>query len=333
LLDSLLQEMLLIPKNISISIQRCQLCSKAYKEKLLVRSTSNNIYRNLALEDWFYQHQNYEKSQILYFYRNTPCVVIGRHQNPWTEANVPFLRKNNINLARRNSGGGTVYHDLGNINISFMTSKQDYDRSKNLNTICAALRRVMDIDVSVNKRDDIVVNAEKKISGTAAKLSRTGAYHHCTLLVNVDTKNLHKALNNPASKIITTNATRSVRSPVENIATSHSNQSTESLIRNIEQAIAQEFTGQEAEIVDIDPCEEHYPGIDEITRQYESWEWVFGKSPKFTFDLGQDDLNISVVNGIMKLPDEEEIKLTKEAIQYLKTSPYTLLWNKLQEVL
>merc|ERR1711973_789026 len=111
-------------------------------------------------------------------------------------------------------------------------------------------------------------------------------------------------------------------------ATSHSNQSTESLIRNIEQAIAQEFTGQEAEIVDIDPCEEQYPGIDEITRQYESWEWVFGKSPKFTFDLGQDDLNISVVNGIMKLPDEE-IKLTKEAIQYLKTSPYTLLWNKL----
>ena len=68
-------------------------------------------------------------------------------------------------------------------------------------------------------------------------------------------------------------------------------------------------------------------------RQYESWEWVFGKSPKFTFDLGQDDLNISVVNGIMKLPDEEEIKLTKEAIQYLKTSPYRLLWNKLQEIL
>jgi len=269
----------------------------------------------------------------LYFYRNTPCVVIGRHQNPWTEANVPFLRENNIKLARRNSGGGTVYHDLGNINISFMTSKLEYNRCKNLNLICSALRRVfLDINVSVNKRDDIVVNDEKKISGTAAKLSRSGAYHHCTLLVNVDTKNLHKALNNPASNIITSNATRSVRSPVENIATCQQNQGTESLIRNIEEAIAQEFSGDAAYIVDIDPCEASYPGINDITRQYESWEWVFGKSPKFTFDLGQENY-ISVKNGIMQLPDGKEIKLTKETIEYLKESQHKSLYNILQEVL
>jgi len=236
-------------------------------------------------------------------------------------------------LARRNSGGGTVYHDLGNINISFMTSKLEYNRCKNLNLICSALRRVFsDINVSVNKRDDIVVNDEKKISGTAAKLSRSGAYHHCTLLVNVDTKNLHKALNNPASKIITSNATRSIRSPVENIATCRPNQGTESLIRKIEEAIAQEFSGDEANIVDIDPCEASYPGIDDITRQYESWEWVFGKSPKFTFDLGQEN-NISVKNGIMQLPDGKEIKLTKETIEYLKESQRKSLYNILQEVL
>ena len=93
--------MLLVPKKVALLLQRCQFCLKAPKEKLLFRSTSNNIYRNLALEDWFYQHQNFEESQILYFYRNSPCVVIGRHQNPWTEANVPFLRKNHINLGSK----------------------------------------------------------------------------------------------------------------------------------------------------------------------------------------------------------------------------------------
>ena len=59
---------------------------------LILRSTSQNIYKNLALEDWFYQNHNFEKNKILLFYKNGPSVVIGRHQNPWTEANIPYLR-------------------------------------------------------------------------------------------------------------------------------------------------------------------------------------------------------------------------------------------------
>ena len=69
---------------------------------LILRSTSHNIYKNLALEDWFYQNHNFEKNKILLFYKNAPCVVIGRHQNPWTEANIPYLRKNSIQI-RTNS--------------------------------------------------------------------------------------------------------------------------------------------------------------------------------------------------------------------------------------
>ena len=65
---------------------------------LILRSTSQNIYKNLALEDWFYQNHNFEKNKILLFYKNAPCVVIGRHQNPWTEANIPYLRKNSIQI-------------------------------------------------------------------------------------------------------------------------------------------------------------------------------------------------------------------------------------------
>lgn len=263
--------------------------SNAKMTKLVYRSLSSNIYTNLALEDWFYQNHNFEKSQILLFYRNDPCVVIGRHQNPWTEANVPFLRNKGISLARRNSGGGTVFHDQGNINLSFMTSKAEYNRSRNLNLICDALMKVLDVDVSVNKRDDIVIDGTKKVSGTAAKIGRGSAYHHCTLLVNVDTSNLHKALNNPSSDIIETNATKSVRSPVENLV----NKCEAVNIEEIESAIAHQFAGNR--IVDIHPSDLVYEGLDEIEEGYQSWSWIYGKSPKFS--LTSANQKMSVVNG------------------------------------
>eukprot|EP00092_Neocalanus_flemingeri_P028491 GFUD01030941.1.p1 GENE.GFUD01030941.1~~GFUD01030941.1.p1 ORF type:complete len:340 (+),score=58.14 GFUD01030941.1:62-1021(+) len=263
--------------------------SNAETRKVVYRSLSSNIYTNLALEDWFYQNHNFEKSQILLFYRNDPCVVIGRHQNPWTEANVPFLRSTGVSLARRNSGGGTVFHDQGNINMSFLTSKAEYNRTRNLNLICDALKRVVDLDVSVNKRDDIVIDGTKKVSGTAAKIGRASAYHHCTLLVNVDTGNLHEALNNPASDIIETNATKSIRSPVENLV----NKCDSVDIVEIETAIASEFSVDD--IVDIYPSDLVYEGLDEIEEGYQSWSWIYGKSPKFSVSNG--DYKMSISNG------------------------------------
>ena len=91
---------------VSRKLQPFRLSSSSLKPKLVLRSTSNNIYRNLALEDWFYQNHKFSSSQVLYFYRNTPCVVIGRHQNPWTEANVPFLRRHCIDLGDKTLVGG-----------------------------------------------------------------------------------------------------------------------------------------------------------------------------------------------------------------------------------
>jgi len=288
------------------------------KPRLIIRSTSNDIYRNLALEDWFYQHHNFEKSNILYFYRNTPCVVIGRHQNPWTEANVPFLRQNRIKLARRNSGGGTVYHDQGNINISFMTTKEEYNRVKNLQIICDALRQEMDIDVSINKRDDIVVDGDRKISGTAAKLSRTGSYHHCTLLVGVNTTHLHQALNNPDAVVIETNATKSVRSPVENIINRVSDINMDNLIDKIEIAIAQQFS-EDVHVLNVDPVEENYEGIDNLTKNYESWDWIFGKSPKFTITI-DEETTFTISNGNIQLPGGISERFHQNLIHKLRNS-------------
>ena len=157
--------------------------------------------------------------------------------------------------------------------------------------------------VITNLRMQLFEALDRKVSGTAAKLSRRAAYHHCTLLVGVNTRSLHLALNNPASAVIETNATASVRSPVENLANMDTQGPghTETLIRNIEQAVAELFVEDEedgdAEIVEVDPEDEvRYPGVGEIARHSASWDWVFGKSPKFTVR------GLTVTSGALTLP-------------------------------
>ena len=94
------------------------------KRGLILQSVSNDVYQNLAVEDWIHDHVNLEGKPVLFFWRNSPSVVIGRHQNPWQECNLNLMREKGVKLARRRSGGGTVYHDMGNINLTFFTTKK-----------------------------------------------------------------------------------------------------------------------------------------------------------------------------------------------------------------
>lgn len=126
-------------------------------------SQSTDIYTNLALEDWFYRNNDFTNHHVLLLWRNDPCVVIGRHQNPWLESNTRAIEDNGISLARRNSGGGTVYHDTGNLNLSFFTPKERYNRRYNLDVICRALYRQWGVKADINKREDIVVDGQFKV--------------------------------------------------------------------------------------------------------------------------------------------------------------------------
>jgi len=109
----------------------------------IIRSVSNCVFTNLAYEEHLLS-KHFAKTQkpIMFLWQNKPTVVIGRFQNPWLELNVDYARRNEINIARRISGGGTVYHDLGNLNISFIGKRSDYNRKKNLTIICDALREI-----------------------------------------------------------------------------------------------------------------------------------------------------------------------------------------------
>ncbi|XP_034949986.1 lipoyltransferase 1, mitochondrial [Chelonus insularis] len=263
-------------------------------------SQSNDIFTNLALEDWFYRNYSFANHHVLLLWRNNPCVVIGRHQNPWLESNYQALDDDGIALARRNSGGGTVYHDSGNLNMTFFTPRQQYNRRYNLEIISRALYREWGLKTYINKREDIVVNGDYKISGTAAKLGRPNAYHHCTLLVDVNKKKLSLALERKEQGIVT-NATESTCSPVRNVTDLNSHIQVGNLVNAIgweylrTKALTLEDGGnylvqQQKGFQMINPTEDWFPGLNQLRSEFKSWQWNYGKSPKFT------------INRLLKVP-------------------------------
>ncbi len=174
-------------------------------------STLHNPYQNLALEHALFQNT---QAPSLFLYVNTPCVVIGRAQNPWIEANLAYMQQRQIPLLRRQSGGGTVVHDLGNLNFSFMSPTAHYDKQQHLRIVLKALHD-LGIPATVNERHDLMLQG-KKISGSAFRETRDHCFHHGTLLIESDLPALREALAAPPLKI-KTNAVPSVRSAVMNL--------------------------------------------------------------------------------------------------------------------
>ncbi|XP_075706437.1 lipoyl amidotransferase LIPT1, mitochondrial [Rhinoderma darwinii] len=280
------------------------------REGLILHSASNNVYENLAVEDWIHDHMDLEQKNVLFLWRNSPTVVMGRHQNPWKECNLHLMREKGIGLARRRSGGGTVFHDLGNINLTFFTSKKKYDRMENLHLVIRALKSLQpDLDVQATKRYDLLLDGKYKISGTAAKLGRTAAYHHCTLLCSADSSLLPLVLQSPYDGI-QSNATPSVPSLVKNLSQAYSSLTCEAVM----DAVAKEYSlryDDKPYVQVVDPRDETlFPGITQKKKELYTWDWIYGKTPKFEVqkafhilhkDLVVDvNLSMSIKNGYIE---------------------------------
>uniref|UniRef100_A0A8D2ZCM0 BPL/LPL catalytic domain-containing protein n=1 Tax=Scophthalmus maximus TaxID=52904 RepID=A0A8D2ZCM0_SCOMX len=249
---------------------------------LVLLSQSTDAHHNLALEDWIDANVDLQQRGVLLLWRNRPAVVIGRHQNPWTECNLPAMRGMGIPLARRRSGGGTVFHDLGNLNLTFFASKRSYDRQRNLKVVTEALRRVRPgLDIRATDRLDILLNGHLKISGSASRLSRKSSYHHCTLLHSADHSALSAVLR-PSCPGIHSNATPSVPSPVANLLDHAPTLQWEELLDGLVQQYNAEF-GSSSSLTPVDPADEStFPGIGKAATELRSWDWTFGKTPKFS---------------------------------------------------
>jgi len=152
-------------------------------------------YFHLAVEDWFFRSDQCPE-HALFLYRCSPCVIMGRFQNPWLECNPQLLAGDNVQLARRFSGGGTVYQDLGNLNFCFVSKSQNLKREKNF-TILLQTIQGLGVQAFGDKYHGLFVptpDGPRKFSGSAFKRIKDRSYHHGTVLINSDLDKLEKCL-------------------------------------------------------------------------------------------------------------------------------------------
>lgn len=178
-------------------------------------SPSHNPAFNLAAEEYLFLHSS---ADVAFLYVNDSCVVLGSNQVLRNELNQEFCRAENIPVLRRMSGGGTVYHDAGNLNYSFITQRNGHPADMTgafLQPVVAALSE-MGIEATVGRRKDLWLDGKYKISGTASHISRGRELHHGTLLFDTDLQKLQKALaaDKPDHNL---RGTASVPSPVMNV--------------------------------------------------------------------------------------------------------------------
>jgi lipoate-protein ligase A len=239
----------------------------------IVRSETFDPWYNLALEELLLKHVR-ENEIILYLWQNDNTVVVGKNQNSWRECKCTELDEHGGKLARRLSGGGAVYHDLGNLNFTFIMDKELYNLEKQLRVITEALKKI-GIEAEFSGRNDITVKG-RKFSGNAFYNTKNTALHHGTLLINSDFSKLGAYLQVSKEKI-QSKGIESIQSRVINLKEINSSITIEEVISNLMSTFIQLYGGNGEEI-DIDPFEEE---INLLYNKYSSWQWRYGESPSF----------------------------------------------------
>ena len=254
---------------------------------------------NLALEEQLFTTLPPRHPGFFLLWQNGPSVIVGRHQCTAEEINAEFIRRENLPVVRRNTGGGAVYHDTGNLNFSFLENTRrpgGMDFSRLLAPVRLALADV-GVTAEVSGRNELEVRG-RKISGNAQLLRDGKVLHHGTLLVNLDFSRMVEALN-PAPEKIRSKGVASVRARVANIADLWKPGST---METLKHALSRR-------------CAERRAGVSRETlaaaqslaeTKYRQWDWNYGASPAFTekkrerFPWGSVDMRLGVRDGVIR---------------------------------
>lgn len=257
---------------------------------------------NLAIEEFALKHLPADEDYLL-FYINEPSIIIGKNQNTAEEINAQYVEEHGIHVVRRLSGGGAVYHDLGNLNFSFITKDDGnsfHNYRKFTEPVIQALHK-LGVQAQLSGRNDIQVG-ERKISGNAQFSTRGRMFTHGTLLFASQMENVASALNVNPEKF-KSKGVKSVRSRVANISEFLSEPMTiEAFRQHLLESI---FAGSEVERYEL--TAQDWEQIQRISRErYQNWDWNYGKSPAFNMkrvmrlNAGTFDVRLYVEGGIIK---------------------------------
>ena len=245
----------------------------------IYRSNSADGWRNLAADRYFLENLGREDI-LLYLYVNENAVIIGKNQNAWKECNVRRMEEEGVQLVRRHTGGGAVYHDCGNLNFSFIMGEENYDLTRQMSVIVRTMKK-LGLDAEASGRNDILIGG-KKFSGNAFGVVREMHGHHGTILVSADLSRLGNYLN-VSEKKIRSKGIASVRSRVVNLCELDERITMDRAEKALVETFAEEYG--EAKPYVIDEAAER-----EIARLYEeqaSWEWRLGNTMKFDFQVDE----------------------------------------------
>ena len=256
-------------------------------------NTSTDPYYNMAFDEYVLEHGPSEP--VFYLWRNSPAVIIGLNQNPYAEVNLPYLQEHGIALVRRITGGGAVYHDLGNLNYSIVGPSKCFETDKPVQIVEAL--KAMGVPAELSGRNDIFVDG-RKCSGYAKRLSRDRMMIHGTLMFDVDLEALVSALATPGSKVSAAGIA-SVRSRVANLRDYLPGFTMEQFTAALQKYLA----GGDGTFEEISPrsslgrddivissevetraCE-RWPQPKSLVddSRFRSWEWIYGRSPQAEF--------------------------------------------------
>ncbi len=242
-----------------------------------IETGSTDPCYNLAFEEFLLEKRR--EGEWLMLWQNADTIVIGLNQNADEEINADYVREHGIRVVRRNTGGGAVYHDLGNLNYSFLEDLGDAERlsiRRFTEPVCRALEH-LGVSAETSGRNDILANG-KKISGTAQRILRGRILHHGTLLYDSDGAKIAAALKADPSKFESKSA-KSVRSRVGNLRpllpeTMDLDSFKVLLLQELTREGLQKESLTEAELTEVRTLAEE---------KYRSWDWTFGRNPPYQF--------------------------------------------------
>ena len=287
----------------------------------VIISNQYNPFLNRAVEQYLTDHQE-EDTMTMYLWKNQQTVVIGYNQNPYSECNVHLLLDEGGHLMRRGTGGGAVYHDLGNINFSFVADKSLYDVRKQLSVIQDALL-AYGLEAEISGRNDLICQG-RKFSGNAFGKGKKNNLHHGTILIKTDGAMMQRYLTVDKAKLMK-NGVKSVASRVVNLSELVPELTSESIKQPLI-ASFEKIYGDKADVLDFDTLINNRE-VQSIREEISSYAFLFGrweqfkttKKDRFPWGGVEISLHIDEANALIKDIQIASDCLEPEAIQRAET--------------